>query len=269
MGTDQDFLTNYAFMLAPIATWTLSQWAIFPWLFVIPAELLALVVDAFIYLLPKAGNVELPGPPKESRPPLEYSPDVAYIAFNRLVMLPFVALLNMKVIFASSAVVWDFADATVWNTVLAFVISFSMSDFVYYVGHRVVHRYKFLYTFIHKHHHGEPLPRRGWADTCNAHPTDFFYTGVSTSPMSTLWLLPAGSVHVGTIAAMMYTNMFVGAFGHCRLDFNLGFFNTRFHAGHHALSNCNFAQNVEIWDRIFGTFRHLPMRKDREAKKVK
>ena len=73
--------------------------------------------------------------------------------------------------------------------------------------------------------------------------------------MSTLWLLPAGSVHVGTIAAMMYTNMFVGAFGHCRLDFNLGFFNTRFHAGHHALSNCNFAQNVEIWDRIFGTFR--------------
>ena len=45
-----------------------------------------------------------------------------------------------------------------------------------------------------------------------------------------------------------------GALGHGRLDFTVGFFNTRFHAGHHANSTCNFAQNIELWDRLFGTY---------------
>ena len=44
------------------------------------------------------------------------------------------------------------------------------------------------------------------------------------------------------------------ALGHCRLDIDVGFFNTRFHAGHHSTSRTNFAQNIEIWDRLFGTY---------------
>ena len=59
-----------------------------------------------------------------------------------------------------------------------------------------------LYSFIHKHHHGEAEPIRGWADTCNAHPTDFFYTGFCTSPMSVLWLMPVSAlVHVAAYLA--------------------------------------------------------------------
>jgi sterol desaturase/sphingolipid hydroxylase (fatty acid hydroxylase superfamily) len=54
--------------------------------------------------------------------------------------------------------------------------------------------------------------------------------------------MPAGSTHIYAIAACLYYNAFAGALGHCRLDFNLGFFNTRFHAGHHLLSVCNFSQ---------------------------
>ena len=50
-------------------------------------------------------------------------------------------------------------------------------------------------------------------------------------------------------------NSFVGSLGHCRLDLSIFFFNTRFHAGHHAYSKCNFAQNIELWDRLFGTYR--------------
>ena len=38
-----------------------------------------------------------------------------------------------------------------------------------------------------------------------------------------------------------------------RVDFI--FSNARFHAGHRANSTCNFAQNVELWDRLFGTDR--------------
>ena len=103
--------------------------------------------------------------------------------------------------------------------------------------------------------HTEPI--RGWADTCNAHPTDFFYTGFCTSPLSVLWLMPADSVHIVAIGACLWINSFVGSLGHCRLDFNIGVFNSRFHAGHHAYSKCNFAQNIELWDRLFGTYRSL------------
>merc|ERR1711937_215043 len=76
------------------------------------------------------------------------------------------------------------------------VICFALSDFTYYAGHRIVHRWPAVYKFVHKHHHGEAEPIRGWADTCNAHPTDFFYTGFCTSPLSSLWLFPPGSIHI-------------------------------------------------------------------------
>ena len=39
------------------------------------------------------------------------------------------------------------------------------------------------------------------------------------------------------------------------MDLDVVFFNTRFHAGHHGYAKCNFAQNIELWDRLFGTYR--------------
>jgi sterol desaturase/sphingolipid hydroxylase (fatty acid hydroxylase superfamily) len=249
----ETFGSMYNYTVTPVSTWTTNQMILFPFLFVIPAEILALIVDAVIWAfndgkLPRGKRGD-----RAERPPLPWK-DWFYIIFNRTCVLPFISFLNIKVIWASSAVVYDFNNFTFFNTVVAFIIVFSLSDLVYYTGHRIVHHFPALYNFVHKHHHGESHPIRGWIDTCNAHPTDFFYTGFSTSPMSTLWLMPAGSVHIATIAAMMYVNMFVGAFGHCRLDFNLGFFNSRFHAGHHAMFKYNYAQNIELWDRLFGTF---------------
>lgn len=69
--------------------------------------------------------------------------------------------------------------------------------------------------------------------------------------------MPADSVHIVAIGACLWINSFVGSLGHCRLDFNIGVFNSRFHAGHHVYAKCNFAQNIELWDRLFGTYRSL------------
>lgn len=249
----------YDFMVEPVADWSVNQAALFPWLFIIPAEILALLIDGIIWAASDGG---LPGLPRGERPKLTWT-DISYCYFNRIVMLPFVAFLNVRAIWASSAVDWALEKSafTFSNTVIGFLAVFCLADFVYYVGHRVVHGNPVLYNFIHKHHHGEPLPIRGWFDTCNAHPTDFFYTGFSTSPVSVLWLMPflGVRIHIVTVAIMMYTVMFVGALGHSRLDFNLGFFNTRFHAGHHSMFKYNYAQNIELWDRLFGTYKELPV----------
>jgi sterol desaturase/sphingolipid hydroxylase (fatty acid hydroxylase superfamily) len=253
-------IDNLHFVVEPVSGWTIDQWILFPWLFSVPAEILALIVDAMIYFT--IGKPDLPH--RKSYPALTFN-DYWYTYFNRIIGLPFVSWLNLRVVNASSAMVFDPDGMTLMNTLVAFVIVFALSDLVYYTGHRIVHKFEPLYVFVHKHHHQESAPRRGWFDTSNAHPTDFFYTGISTTPISVLWLMPAGSIHIYTIAALGWVNLFVGCLGHCRLDLDIGIFRTRFHAGHHAYSTCNFAQNIELWDRMFGTFRELGANPNKEA----
>ena len=271
-----EFIAAQHFIIEPVSTWTMRQILIFPWLCIVPTEVLALISTTMIYLVGSSpwglglfGDNDLPHD-RTTGKPLGLT-DYSYIWFNRLVMLPFIAFLNVKVVCNSSAIIWDM-DALNWtNGFGMFVVVFSLSDFTYYVAHRIVHRVPWLYTFVHKHHHGDSAPIRGWADTCNAHPTDFFYTGFCTSPMSTLWLMPADSVHIVAIGACLWVNSFVGSLGHCRLDLNIIFFNTRFHAGHHSYCKCNFAQNIEIWDHLFGTYRDYSetVNKKRNALKKK
>jgi sterol desaturase/sphingolipid hydroxylase (fatty acid hydroxylase superfamily) len=245
---------SHKFMVEPLSSWTWEQALLFPFLFVVPAEVLGLISSAIIYVL---GDVKTDLPHgKTTNNPLG-TRDLCYIWFNRLIVLPFLSWMIVRTVWNSKAVVYDPDQLTWMNGALAFVICFALSDLSYYTSHRIVHKYKWLYRFVHKHHHGEPEPILGWSDTCNATPMDFFYTGFTTSPMSSLWLFPSNSIHIYAIMACLWTNAFVGSLGHCRLDLNWGVFNTRFHAGHHAYTNCNYAQNVELWDRLFGTYRHL------------
>jgi sterol desaturase/sphingolipid hydroxylase (fatty acid hydroxylase superfamily) len=270
------FIEMQKFMVEPVATWTTQQMLLFPWLFIIPAEMLGLISSTLIFLIGASpwgkellGDQYLPHG-RNTGKPLAWK-DWSYIYFNRLIVLPFLSFLIVKHVWSSKAVVFDMDKLNLFNGGLMFVVVFSLSDFSYYVMHRVVHRIPVIYQFVHKHHHGESEPIRGWADTCNAHPTDFFYTGVCTSPLSCLWLMPEGSVHIVAIALCLWINSFVGSLGHCRLDLNVIFFNTRFHAGHHGYSRCNFAQNIEIWDRIFGTYKDYSLVVDKHsaAKKAK
>jgi len=254
-GNQSDFIAMQAFMVQPVDSWSTEQILMFPWLFIVPAEILGLISSAIIFALGSKDN-DLPHGPMTGVP-LSWT-SWFYVIFNRLVMLPFISFLIVRTVWASNAVVYpkgDDSNLNIYNGLGAFAVVFALSDFVYYAGHRIVHSYPKLYIWVHKHHHGEAEPIRGWADTCNAHPMDFFYTGFSTSPMSVLWLMPAGTVHIYAIAACLWVNSFVGSLGHCRLDLSIFFFNTRFHAGHHAYSKCNFAQNIELWDRLFGTYR--------------
>lgn len=252
-ATWEEFGDMQKFMVEPVADWTTPQMLLFPWLFIIPAEILGLISSSLIFFLGKP-ETDLPHGRRTGKP-LPFKWDWIFITFNRLVMLPFISWMIVKCVWNSNAVVYDMEKLDWFNGLLAFVVVFSLSDFTYYASHRIVHRFPALYKFVHKHHHGEAEPIRGWADTCNAHPTDFFYTGFCTSPMSVLWLMPQDSVHIVAIGACLWVNSFVGSLGHCRLDLNVFFFNTRFHAGHHGRSDCNFAQNIELWDRMFGTYK--------------
>merc|ERR1711865_586037 len=200
-GNQSDFIAMQAFMVQPVDSWSTEQILMFPWLFIVPAEILGLISSAIIFALGSKDN-DLPHGPMTGVP-LSWT-SWFYVIFNRLVMLPFISFLIVRTVWASNAVVYpkgDDSNLNIYNGLGAFAVVFALSDFVYYAGHRIVHSYPKLYIWVHKHHHGEAEPIRGWADTCNAHPMDFFYTGFSTSPMSVLWLMPAGTVHIYAIAA--------------------------------------------------------------------
>jgi sterol desaturase/sphingolipid hydroxylase (fatty acid hydroxylase superfamily) len=202
----------------------------------------------------------------------------AYVTFNQFVLIPFITSLVLRSVSVAPQIVWKWEDATFTNAVAFAALNFALSDLVYYTNHRIVHTFPFLYKTVHKHHHvfGGSLPERGWVDTANAHPLDFLYTGLSTCPVSTLWLLPHGSVHIAGVIAQLILNGVVGSLGHSRLDIELkvplpgqyGFhlFRSRFHAGHHALSMCNFAQNIHLWDWLFGTLVWWPTKPATAAK---
>ena len=128
IGNMDDLVEYGKFMIEPVADWTWSQLAIFPVLFVLPAEILAKVIDVIIFFL---GYGKDALPERAVYPPLN-STDNLYIWFNRLVMLPFVSFLNIRMIMASSAVAYD--EMTFVNTVVAFLVIFSLSDLVYYTG---------------------------------------------------------------------------------------------------------------------------------------
>jgi len=246
---------SYDYIADPVSTWSTYQMGLFPVLFIVPAEFLALIVDGILWWC----GMGLPLLPLEKYPKMDFTA-WSYVYFNRFVVLPFLSFIIVKIVLNSSAVVWDMEQMSLMNTLLGFVLVFSLSDLTYYTGHRIVHKVPFLYKNVHKHHHKESHPRRGWIDTSNAHPTDFFYTGFLTCPISCLWAFPAQSVHIVAIGIAMWSVMFVGALGHSRIDINIGVFNSRFHAGHHALTFCNYAQNIELWDRLFGTYKDLPMK---------
>lgn len=71
----QNFLDSQKFMVDPVSSWTWAQMAVFPWLFIIPAEILGMISSLMIYF----GENRLPmAVPEDKRTDLTWT-DLRYI----------------------------------------------------------------------------------------------------------------------------------------------------------------------------------------------
>eukprot|EP01051_Picozoa_sp_SAG22_P002698 SAG22_NODE_122_length_18920_cov_23.494076_28_plen_229_part_00 len=97
--------------------------------------------------------------------------DHLYTGFNKLYLPVFV---HHYATFAwqSPRVLWDPAALTFLNTVGAVVVCFVIYDFFYSWFHRILHQ-RWIYRFIHKHHHRQMAPCRGTQDAINEHPLEY------------------------------------------------------------------------------------------------
>jgi sterol desaturase/sphingolipid hydroxylase (fatty acid hydroxylase superfamily) len=97
--------------------------------------------------------------------------DVIYIILNKLLTVPFAYHL-IEYCFKSSHIVKNLNEITVWNTVIAFPLCFTIYEFFYFTMHRIIH-HRSVYAYIHKHHHRTKAPTRGNIDGLNAHPIEY------------------------------------------------------------------------------------------------
>lgn len=138
-----------------------------------------------------------------------------------------------------------------------------LCDISIYWGHRLSHKYEFLWRFHRVHHTSEKLD---WIAAYREHPFDNIYTRVIENLPAVLMGFP-----LEVIAGFILLRGLWGLVIHSNCDFDLGLFkyilgSPRLHHWHHEIESsgkCNFANLMPIMDVIFGTY-HEPEEKPEE-----
>lgn len=200
---------------------------------------------------------QLPGRDKEGAHKglerLEFR-DYTYLFLNQFVEMVFVLHLLQKA--WTSMPLWP-EQATVSNTVGAIYATFLIDDFIYYFAHRIMH-VPWVYPWIHKHHHRQPLPFRGYLDAANEHPLEQV-VGLGCVWV-TMWLVEQ-TMGFHAIAAVGFFAVYasLAMLNHLPYDVKFGLwglrYNVKAHESHHRLLRCNYAQNTMLWDWAFGTWK--------------
>jgi len=182
------------------------------------------------------------------------SQDLIYLCTNCVITVPFFYHFN-GFLFSETqgSVNWNMGDITLWNTVGSTLAQFGLYDFIYHLFHRSLH-HRSIYHLIHKHHHKQKAPFRGVFDGINVHPLEFV-VGIYLH-LFAIWAIPC---HI--VGAQLFFGLasLMAAFNHTRWGVHCPYFyDVRDHDLHHVLFNCNYAQYVMWWDKLFGTFKESP-----------
>ena len=144
-----------------------------------------------------------------------------------------------------------------WNTAPALFLVFAIDDAFYAPTHKLMHNYR-LYPYIHKHHHRQWLPARGYTDAGNEHPLE------QVLGLSCLWatlqiVARLTGLHAATIVVHFTLYAALAMLNHTGCDVRVklpGFeYTVGAHEMHHRQPNCNMAQYFMFWDKLMGTYK--------------
>lgn len=131
-----------------------------------------------------------------------------------------------------------------------FLITYA-DDALYAALHRRMHRNRLFYTLVHKHHHKQSRPHRGYRDAGDEHPLEqVFALGAHLVALSAVHRL------VGLDAVAVWAHVGLKAVGSVLNHVNhevvlpLGFgvvLSARYHRTHHEKGGVNFAQFVQAF----------------------
>jgi sterol desaturase/sphingolipid hydroxylase (fatty acid hydroxylase superfamily) len=179
--------------------------------------------------------------------------DYFFLFLNTFIETTFVMNLFHYVLFEAPT---SMNELTMLNSVGAIYLCFLIDDAIYYVGHRTLHL-PFIYPYVHKHHHINPYPKRGYWDAANENPIE------QVIGLGCVWIslqICAATVGFHGIAAIAFFAIYatLAIINHMPYDVRFGIFGLGYsaaaHESHHVLLRGNYAQNTMVFDQMLGTF---------------
>jgi sterol desaturase/sphingolipid hydroxylase (fatty acid hydroxylase superfamily) len=238
-----------------------NPWSLDPatWVVAYVAVRMALLgfIDGFVWLV----GPRIPALPSRTGPKPVFQHtigrlDVIYLLINSAIEFVFTQQLA-AVLWSAPYILRVPGQLGILNGPAAWWLMFVVDDMLYAPLHRFMHHPR-VYKYVHKHHHRNTFPARGYIDGANEHPVE------QLAALSLHWIamhLVAATTGLHVIA--VFAHLGVKALGACfnhtgyDLRFNmLGIdYSVRAHEMHHRKPNTNFAQYVMAWDRLMGTFK--------------
>lgn len=191
--------------------------------------------------------------------------DKMMLGMNSFIEVMFIYNL-LWVLFLSPDLTYGTTTLGVLNTVVASFALFVIDDLLYNLAHRFLH-WRPIYPYIHKIHHRQYLPIRGYVDAAIEHPIEQVI-GLGIFWISLRAVIWTTGMHISAFLFSFLFYSFFNVVNHLPYDVQfqfLGFqYSTRAHEMHHRFPGCNFSKSCMYWDHIFGTFKPYSIPKSRE-----
>ena len=185
--------------------------------------------------------------------------DVLYVTLNKIATVPFVYIL-MKYMYHEPNAIWSLQSISLTNTLLTIPPFFIIYDFFYTILHWALH-IQSVYGYIHKHHHRQKAPSRANVDAVNVHPMEYFLGEYNHVLAIFIYCnLLELEMHILTLPVIFIMAAVLTGLNHTRFDskveiMGITLYDSKWHDVHHRIPQSNYGQYINMWDRIFGTFR--------------
>lgn len=192
--------------------------------------------------------------------------DMCYLGVNAVNEFVFVNNLT-HYIWHSPAVPKLLGEISILNTLVSLYLMFVVLDMFYAPAHRFLH-WAPVYPYIHKHHHRQVFPVRGYLDAGNEHPIEHMI-GTTCTWIAVFAAVHSVGAHAATIFVFFNIHAALAMLNHSPYDVDftiLGFrYSVKAHEMHHRCFTTNYAQYCMLWDSVMGTFSEYHAGKSKKA----
>jgi len=130
-----------------------------------------------------------------------------------------------------------------------------VGDFFYYWTHRWMHL-RYVFPVVHRQHHRQILPSRGYFDGINVTPVEEIL-GLFAGQIAAISIIGSSlGLHVCTVVVYLTVYGLFNVSNHTTYDLQVPglCYSVRAHEMHHRKYVGNYANIIPLWDLLFGTY---------------